>query len=79
MDGRETLELGGSPPASPLQNEASETKNRLKLDFPKHNIPSHLTHHCGPNPEIELPEKSALMWNGTVIPRSHTLAANTVC
>lgn len=31
----------------------------LKLDFPKHCIPSHFTHHCGLQTRIESPVKSA--------------------
>lgn len=40
-------------PASLLQNKAGKTNTGLKLDFPKHSIPSHFTHHCGLKTRIE--------------------------
>lgn len=40
-------------PASRLQNKAEKTNTGLKLDFPKHSIPSHFTHHCGLETRIE--------------------------
>lgn len=46
-------------PASWLQNKARKTNTGLKLDFPKHCIPSHFTHHCGLQTRIEKPVKSA--------------------
>lgn len=45
--------------ASWLQNETRKTNTGLKLDFPKHCIPSHFTHHCGLQTRIESPVKSA--------------------
>lgn len=46
-------------PAFWLQNKARKTNMGLKLDFPKHCIPSHFTHHCGLQTRIESPVKSA--------------------
>lgn len=46
-------------PAFWLQNKARKTNMGLKLDFPKHCIPSHFTHHCGLKTRIESPVKSA--------------------
>lgn len=40
-------------PAFWLQNKARKTNMGLKLDFPKHCIPSHFTHHCGLQTRIE--------------------------
>lgn len=39
--------------ASRLQNETSKTNTGLKLDFPKHCIPSHFTHHHGLRTRID--------------------------
>lgn len=39
--------------ASRLQNETSKTNTSLKLDFPKHCIPSHFTHHRGLRTRID--------------------------
>lgn len=39
--------------ASLLQNETSKTNTGLKLDFPKHCIPSHFTHHRGLRTRID--------------------------
>lgn len=39
--------------ASQLQNETSKTNTGLKLDFPKHCIPSHFTHHRGLRTRID--------------------------
>lgn len=49
-------------PASRLQNQARKTNTGPKLDFPKHSIPSHFTHHCGLETRIEEP------WNPLQIP-----------
>lgn len=43
--------------ASRLQNETSKTNTGLKLDFPKHCIPSHFTHHHGLRTRIDLGRK----------------------
>lgn len=45
-------------PAFWLQNKARKTNTGLKLDFPKHCISSHFTHHCGLQTKIESPVKS---------------------
>lgn len=39
--------------ASQLQNETRKTNTGLKLDFPKHCIPSHFTHHRGLQTRID--------------------------
>lgn len=43
--------------ASWLQNETSKTNTGLKLDFPKHCIPSHFTHHRGLWTRIDMRRK----------------------
>ena len=49
----EKREFVSFEPASWLQNKAKKTNMGLKLDFPKHCIPSHFTHHCGLQTRIE--------------------------
>lgn len=58
--GKKKKKLGGKKesehflePTSNLQNKAVKTNKALKLDFPKHSVPSHFTHHCDVQTRIE--------------------------